>query len=58
MLVELTHAGLNLLDEAVAANTKSGRALLGDLSAKEIATLGKLLRKMLAALEPGETSHS
>lgn len=56
VLVELTHAGLNLLNEAVAANAESERALLGDLRANEIATLSKLLRKMLAALEPGETS--
>jgi len=54
--VELTHAGLNLLDEAVAANNESERALLGDLSANQIETLARLLRQMLAALEPGETS--
>jgi DNA-binding MarR family transcriptional regulator len=53
LLVELTDAGSTLLDEAVAANTKSERALIGDLSATEIATLSKLLRKMLAGLEPG-----
>ena len=56
VVVELTPAGLKLLEEAVAANTKSERALLGDLSANEIASLSKLLRKMLAALEPGEIS--
>jgi DNA-binding MarR family transcriptional regulator len=54
VLVELTAAGRQLLDEAVAANTKSERVLLGKLSEKEVATLGKLLRKMLASLEPGE----
>jgi DNA-binding MarR family transcriptional regulator len=53
VLVELTDAGRKVLEEAVAANTKSERALLGDLSPTEVATLGKLLRKMLAALEPG-----
>jgi DNA-binding MarR family transcriptional regulator len=53
LLVEVTDAGRDLLNEAVAANTKSERTLLGDLSAKEIATLSKLLRKMLAGLEPG-----
>jgi DNA-binding MarR family transcriptional regulator len=51
--VELTEAGRKLLDEAVAANTKSERAMLDGLSAKEIDTLGKLLRKMLASVEPG-----
>ncbi len=52
VLVELTDAGHKLLDEAVAANTKSERALVGDLSATDIATLSRLLRKMLAGLEP------
>ena len=52
VLVELTDAGRELLDEAVAANTASERSLLGGLSATEVATLGTLLRKMLAALEP------
>jgi DNA-binding MarR family transcriptional regulator len=53
VLVELTDAGRKVLDEAVAANTQSERALLGDLSEPEVATLGLLLRKMLASLEPG-----
>lgn len=56
LLIELTDAGRKLLEEAVAANTKSERTLLGDLSAKELATLSKLLRKMLGALEPGSGS--
>jgi len=51
--VELTEAGRKLLDEAVAANTKSERELLGNLTAAEIASLARLLRKMLAGLEPG-----
>jgi DNA-binding MarR family transcriptional regulator len=51
--VELTEAGRKLLDEAVAANTKSEGELLSGLTAAETATLGKLLRKMLAGLEPG-----
>ena len=51
--VELTDAGRKLLDEAIAANTKTERELLGNLTAAEIASLGKLLRKMLAGLEPG-----
>jgi DNA-binding MarR family transcriptional regulator len=53
VLVELTEAGRKVLDEAVAANTKSEAALLDSLTAKEISTLGKLLRKLLAGLEPG-----
>jgi DNA-binding MarR family transcriptional regulator len=52
VVVELTDAGLKLLDQAVAANTKSERALLGDLSATEVAALSTLLRQMLAGLEP------
>lgn len=52
VLVELTDSGHKLLDEAVAANTKSERALVGALSAADIATLSMLLRKMLAGLEP------
>ena len=52
IVVELTDAGRKLLDEAVADNTKSERVLLDGLSPSEIATLGRLLRKMLDALEP------
>lgn len=58
VLVELTEAGRKLLEEAVAANAKSERGLLGDLSEKQIVTLGKLLRDMLANLEPGLTTES
>jgi DNA-binding MarR family transcriptional regulator len=52
VLVELTDAGRRLLDEAVTANTRTERELLGDLSTKELETLSRLLRKMLAGLEP------
>jgi DNA-binding MarR family transcriptional regulator len=52
VVVELTDAGSRLLDEAVAANTRSEQSLLGQMSAKEVATLSRLLRKMLASLEP------
>jgi DNA-binding MarR family transcriptional regulator len=55
IVVELTDAGRKLLDEAVADNTKSERVLLDGLSPSEIATLGRLLRKMLDALEPGSS---
>jgi len=53
VLVELTATGRKVLEEAVAANTKSEAALLSSMSAREIAALGKLLRKLLAGLEPG-----
>jgi DNA-binding MarR family transcriptional regulator len=53
VLVELTDAGRKVLEEAVAANTRSERALLGDLSKKQVGELSKLLRSMLANLEPG-----
>jgi len=52
VLVEMTDAGRKIVDEAVAANTKRERALLGSLTTSESATLAKLLRKMLAGLEP------
>lgn len=55
VMVELTDPGRELLDDAVAANTARERSLLGGLSANEIATLGRLLRKMLATLEPGSS---
>ena len=52
VLVELTDAGRKAVDEAVAANTRKERGLLGTLTASEASTLAKLLRKMLAGLEP------
>ena len=55
VLVELTEAGRKVLEDAVAANTTSERALLGDLSPKQLATLSRLLRDVLASLEPGLT---
>ncbi|HET7466891.1 MAG TPA: MarR family transcriptional regulator [Candidatus Dormibacteraeota bacterium] len=51
VLVELTDAGRKVVDEAVTANTKSERALLGDMSARQVAALSKLLREMLANME-------
>lgn len=50
--VELTPAGRKAVDEAVAANTDRERLLLGDLSVKERDTLKRLLKKMLASIEP------
>lgn len=55
VLVEITDAGRKVLDEAVTANTKSERALLGELSDKQLAALGKLLREVIANMEPGLT---
>lgn len=51
LLVELTESGSKVVDEAVATNTKSERDLLRTLTAAEVATLARLLRKMLAGLE-------
>ena len=56
VLVELTEAGRKVLDEAVAANAKSERAILGDLSDKQLETLSRLLRTMLGNLEPELTA--
>jgi|SRR5690348_13833616 DNA-binding MarR family transcriptional regulator len=53
VLVELTESGRKVLEEAVAANTKSERQLLGELSAKELTALSKILREILGAIEPG-----
>ncbi len=53
VLVELTERGRKILEEAVAANTENEAAVLAGLSPKQIADLGKLLRKVLANLEPG-----
>lgn len=58
VLVELTENGRMLLEEAVAANTDGERAVLGSLSENEIATLGQLLREILADLEPGLTDDN
>ena len=53
IVVELTDEGRKVLEDAVVENTQSERALLDGLSANDIAALGRLLRRMLAALEPG-----
>jgi DNA-binding MarR family transcriptional regulator len=54
VIVELTDQGLQLVDQAVAANTASDRQLLSRLDPEELATLEALLRKMLAGLEVPE----
>ena len=57
VLVELTDDGCKVLEEAVAANTASERALMQNLSARQLADLQKLLRQVLADLEPGLTGE-
>jgi len=51
VIVELTDAGLEIVDAAVEANSVSDRELLERFDPKEIQTLERLLRKLLAGLE-------
>lgn len=51
VIIELTEEGLAVVDAAVAANTTSDRQLLERLDADELATLERLLRKLLSGLE-------
>lgn len=51
--VELTANGRKAVEEAVAANSAREREFLVDLSAKEVESLKRLLKKMLARIEPG-----
>lgn len=51
VIVELTDKGLEAVDTAVAALTKSDRELLGRLDQEEVRQLEALLRKFLGALE-------
>jgi len=51
MLVELTPAGVQLVDEVAPAHLSNERSLLAALSAEEQNHLADLLRKMLAAFE-------
>jgi DNA-binding MarR family transcriptional regulator len=51
VIIELTDAGLAIVDDAVAANTESERQLLSRLDPTELETLEALLRKLLAGLE-------
>ena len=53
VLVELAEEGRKVLEEAVVANTKSERAMLGGMTRKQVATLSNQLRDILATLEPG-----
>jgi DNA-binding MarR family transcriptional regulator len=51
VIIELTDAGLDIVDAAVAANSVSDRQLLERLEPDELTTLEGLLRKLLAGLE-------
>src|SRR5262245_14751379 len=51
VIVELTDAGLEIVDAAVEANTVSDRALMDRFDAQELEALEGLLRKLLAGLE-------
>jgi DNA-binding MarR family transcriptional regulator len=51
VIIELTDAGLDVVDAAVAANSVSDRQLLERLEPDELTTLEGLLRKLLAGLE-------
>jgi DNA-binding MarR family transcriptional regulator len=51
VIIELTDKGLEVVDDAVAANSANDRQLLERFDPQEIAQLEGLLRKLLAALE-------
>jgi DNA-binding MarR family transcriptional regulator len=52
VLVELTDAGREVLDQAVSANTGGEKELLAGLTKQEQKALAGLLKKLLAGLEP------
>jgi DNA-binding MarR family transcriptional regulator len=52
VLVELTDAGREVLDQAVSANTGREKGMLANLTKQEQRTLAGLLKKLLAGLEP------
>jgi DNA-binding MarR family transcriptional regulator len=52
VLVELTEAGRDVLDEAVRANTDREKQLTANLTKQEQKALAVLLKKLLAGLEP------
>ena len=56
ILVELTDAGREVLDQAVTANTGREKELVANLSKQEQRVLSGLLKKMLAGLEPAGDS--
>jgi DNA-binding MarR family transcriptional regulator len=51
VIVELTDRGLEIVDQAIAANLASDRQLLAGLDRDEVQALEALLRKLLAGLE-------
>jgi DNA-binding MarR family transcriptional regulator len=51
VIIELTDAGLEVVDAAVAANSVNDRELLERFEPDELVTLEGLLRKLLAGLE-------
>src|SRR6202165_3188518 len=55
VLVELTEAGEDVLDQAVSANTGRATDLLANLTKQEQKALAGLLKKLLAGLEPTTT---
>ena len=52
VLVELTDAGREALDQAVGANTGGEKDLIANLTKQEQKVLAGLLKKLLAGLEP------
>ncbi|HEY8814199.1 MAG TPA: MarR family transcriptional regulator [Candidatus Dormibacteraeota bacterium] len=52
VLIELTDAGRDVLDQAVKANTGGEKELTASLSKQQKQVLAGLLKKMLAGLEP------
>jgi DNA-binding MarR family transcriptional regulator len=52
MLVELSPAGLELIERAVAAHVENEKNIMAPLGARESAALDAQLRKLLAMLEP------
>lgn len=52
LLVQLTPAGLALIDQAVAAHVENERRILAPLKAAELAALDAQLSRLLAVLEP------
>jgi len=54
VLIELTDRGGELVDAAVRANTESETQLLAGFNSREIDTLERLLRRLVATLERAE----
>lgn len=52
VLVELTDAGREVLDQAVRANTSGEKELTANLTKQEQKILARLLKKLLSGLEP------